>query len=222
MKLQKWDPNFASTLPADPEEKDTLYILRKSLESYDKIFNSTLSVPCCSGKSSQTLKTTKSSFAKESIVNKGNKENEYKLCNIQNKSSLSTISNPLNSKLTTSEEDIEESKLNISKQAPASFYEECILRIVQLLGPFSYDDMKYPTEGCEYQPPKEIESQSIYIGQWKNGKKQGKGKQICVDGSLYEGYWLNNQPHGKGRMIYANCDVYEGEWVNGKCQGKGL
>jgi hypothetical protein len=30
---------------------------------------------------------------------------------------------------------------------------------------------------------------TIYIGQWKNGMKWGKGKQIWPDGSVYEGFW---------------------------------
>ena len=40
-----------------------------------------------------------------------------------------------------------------------------------------------------------------------------------VDGSLYEGQWKNDKANGRGRLIYSDGDVYEGEWKDDKSHG---
>lgn len=68
-----------------------------------------------------------------------------------------------------------------------------------------------------YQFPNE----AIYVGQWKNGKRHGLGKQYYKDGSYYFGYWENNMTNGLGRLIHADGDIYEGNWFNDKAHGNG-
>lgn len=70
--------------------------------------------------------------------------------------------------------------------------------------------------------PVYIDDRSIYYGQWKNGKRHGKGKQYWTDGSFYEGYWINDMANIYGRLIHSDGDAYEGEWSNDKAQGKGI
>jgi hypothetical protein len=87
-------------------------------------------------------------------------------------------------------------------------------------GQFEYgqdkDDQKFlPTLG-----PYEFENGSVYLGQWKNGFRHGKGKQIWTDGSIYEGFWEQNVACGKGRLIHSDGDIYEGEWKNDKAHGQ--
>ena len=60
--------------------------------------------------------------------------------------------------------------------------------------------------------PIEFEEKYVYMGQWKDGKRCGRGKQIWRDGSCYEGYWMNNMASGFGRLIHSDGDSYEGEW----------
>ena len=85
---------------------------------------------------------------------------------------------------------------------------------------------------------------SIYYGQWKNNKLNGKGKLIDPMGDTYEGdfvndklegygsyihkkgasyigNWKNNLQEGKGKEIWADKTEYEGEYKNGKKWGKG-
>ena len=75
--------------------------------------------------------------------------------------------------------------------------------------------------------PYELEGGAIYIGQWKNGAKHGKGKQVAFsykiwsDGSIYEGYSKNGMANGKGRLIHADGDVYEGDWKDDRAHGQG-
>jgi len=90
------------------------------------------------------------------------------------------------------------------------------------IGKFDYEkhgipnDSKYPVLG-----PYQLKSGSVYLGQWKNGQKHGRGKLAWEDGSLYEGQWVNNMSNGKGRLIHSDGDVYEGDWVDNKAEGQG-
>lgn len=90
------------------------------------------------------------------------------------------------------------------------------------LGPFVYnaDDKISPST----EAPKAYlikESNSVYVGQWKNGKRQGRGEQYFADGSFYEGYWVNNMQNGRGRSIDITGDTTEGEFFNDALHGNG-
>jgi hypothetical protein len=61
----------------------------------------------------------------------------------------------------------------------------------------------------------------IYEGQWKGGKRHGKGTFKYVNGYVYEGQWENNNRHGKGTFKYVNGYVYEGQWENNNRHGEG-
>ena len=60
-----------------------------------------------------------------------------------------------------------------------------------------------------------------YEGEMSEGKRQGKGKYIFINGDLYEGEFTNNCKGKKGKYTYSNKDVYEGEFKNGEIHGKG-
>ena len=69
--------------------------------------------------------------------------------------------------------------------------------------------------------PITLESGANYDGEWKNGLRDGLGKQTWPDGSIYEGEWINDKSHGKGKLIHADGDIYEGDWTEDKANGKG-
>lgn len=55
-------------------------------------------------------------------------------------------------------------------------------------GPFKFTVQQLPEdENLPVLGPYQIENDIVYIGQWKNGVRHGKGKQLWKDGSLYEG-----------------------------------
>lgn len=89
-------------------------------------------------------------------------------------------------------------------------------------GEFVYDQDTDEDKTLPKLGPYEFDNSAIYVGQWKNGQRHGRGKQYWSDGSFYEGYWRNNMANGKGRLIHADGDVYEGEWKNDKAHGKGF
>ena len=58
-----------------------------------------------------------------------------------------------------------------------------------------------------------------YIGQWKNGKRCGKG--YYLDNNFeYFGEWENDQPHGKGKAYLKDGSLFIGTMKNG-CMSKG-
>ena len=62
-----------------------------------------------------------------------------------------------------------------------------------------------------------------YEGEWKDGKKHGKGICKGSDGSVeYDGEWKDDKWHGKGTRNYDDGDVYKGEWRAGKQHGRGV
>lgn len=63
---------------------------------------------------------------------------------------------------------------------------------------------------------------SIYRGNFKNGKKNGYGKLYDkVAGTTYEGNWLNDVKSGEGKLSNNNNYFYNGSWSNDKFNGKG-
>lgn len=68
---------------------------------------------------------------------------------------------------------------------------------------------------------RQFSNQSVYLGQWYQQQRNGRGQLIYPDGSVYEGYWMNDKREGLGRFADASGDVYEGEWKNDNVNGKG-
>ena len=44
---------------------------------------------------------------------------------------------------------------------------------------------------------------SCYKGEWKGGKKHGRGIYMWPDGSMYEGEWEEDRFHGYGKLCYV-------------------
>ena len=58
-----------------------------------------------------------------------------------------------------------------------------------------------------------------YSGQWKNGKRSGKGYYLDNNFEYY-GEWENDQPHGKGKAHLKDGSLFIGTMKNG-CMSKG-
>ena len=69
--------------------------------------------------------------------------------------------------------------------------------------------------------PRQLPSHAIYIGQWYDKMRNGRGQQVSADGTIYEGYWKNGKKDGKGRLIDKSGDVYRGAWKDDMCHGYG-
>mmetsp|Transcript_6559 Transcript_6559/g.9105 ORF Transcript_6559/g.9105 Transcript_6559/m.9105 type:complete len:735 (-) Transcript_6559:592-2796(-) len=62
----------------------------------------------------------------------------------------------------------------------------------------------------------------MYIGQWRMGKRDGKGIKVWADGREYVGQWSNNRRSGHGIITWPNGDTYIGEIQFGFQQGHGV
>lgn len=93
---------------------------------------------------------------------------------------------------------------------------------MEKLPPFNYNHPQFEVKGAEKRGPIEFEGKYVYEGQWKDGKRAGKGKQVWKDGAFYEGYWLNNMANGYGRLIHTDGDTYEGDWLSDRAEGYGI
>ena len=67
------------------------------------------------------------------------------------------------------------------------------------------------------------ENGCYYIGQFKNGKKNGKGIIYYKKGNImYDGDFLNDKKEGNGKLILKNGQYYIGQFKKGKKHGKGI
>jgi hypothetical protein len=62
---------------------------------------------------------------------------------------------------------------------------------------------------------------SMYVGEWKDGKKHGHGTLTRPEGSRYVGEWKDNEPHGQGSWFFYDGGRYVGEWKKSEFNGQG-
>ena len=58
----------------------------------------------------------------------------------------------------------------------------------------------------------------VYVGEWKEGKRNGMGKLTWLDGTLIEGLFRNNVPWDC-LQYNSNLELL-GNWVNGEFVSK--
>lgn len=59
---------------------------------------------------------------------------------------------------------------------------------------------------------------SYYDGDWKNGMPNGYGVKFWPDQGTYIGSWENGDQHGEGIFIFLNGDTLRGLWFQGYCK----
>jgi hypothetical protein len=60
-----------------------------------------------------------------------------------------------------------------------------------------------------------------YYGQWEGGKRSGLGFMWYKNGAMYMGQWRNNLFEGAGVLVQENGNRFEGGWRNGLKSGEG-
>jgi hypothetical protein len=67
----------------------------------------------------------------------------------------------------------------------------------------------------------EIRTGEVFEGEWSDGLLEGKGMHVDADGNRYEGMFSAGVPNGEGRLLSRNGEIFEGTFVDGLKQGKG-
>ncbi|MBC8554421.1 MAG: caspase family protein, partial [Candidatus Brocadiales bacterium] len=59
-----------------------------------------------------------------------------------------------------------------------------------------------------------------YVGEFKNGKKDGQGTKTWASGRKYVGEWKDDKMNGQGTYTWASGNKYVGEWKDDKMNGQ--
>ncbi len=62
----------------------------------------------------------------------------------------------------------------------------------------------------------------IYIGEFKNGLKHGKGVETYANGDFYEGDFINGLCEGSGTYLWKDGSEYNGDFKQGYRNGYGI
>lgn len=55
-----------------------------------------------------------------------------------------------------------------------------------------------------------------YVGQWKDGKKNGQGTTTFADGNQYVGQYKDGEKNGQGTFTWTNAEKYVGQFRDDK------
>ena len=61
-----------------------------------------------------------------------------------------------------------------------------------------------------------------YVGEWRQGKRNGPGTTTVADGRKYVGEFRDDKPHGQGNYTWPNGQKYVGEFRDGVPAGQGV
>lgn len=63
---------------------------------------------------------------------------------------------------------------------------------------------------------------TLYVGEFRMGKKNGRGMAFFADGSKYMGFYSEDKMEGLGVLIFVGGDSYVGEFHGNEMTGKGM
>jgi len=66
-----------------------------------------------------------------------------------------------------------------------------------------------------------LPSGARYVGEFRDGKRHGRGVDFFPSGDRYEGEYRDGNRHGQGTYIHASGDRYVGQYRDGKRHGTG-
>lgn len=64
-----------------------------------------------------------------------------------------------------------------------------------------------------------LKNGAIYVGEWLNRLRHGKGFCLFPDKSFYFGEWANGESSGNGMLVNQDKTMLQGTWANNKMNG---
>ena len=87
---------------------------------------------------------------------------------------------------------------------------------------YENDPRDAPNDNIRKKYPKIVEEQSSYLGEWKNGKRDGLGLLCWGSESKFMGYFIEDKVIGYGKLWHEDGDSYKGQWNNFQAEGWGI
>ena len=63
---------------------------------------------------------------------------------------------------------------------------------------------------------------SVYTGEMKGRKPNGRGKTVFKNGDVYEGDYVKGKREGHGIYSFTDGERYDGEWYQDQQHGRGI
>lgn len=57
------------------------------------------------------------------------------------------------------------------------------------------------------------------MGQFKKGVRNGRGVNLAMNGTLYIGYWKDDKKQIYGKEVTESGEIYEGQFLDGQYFG---
>ena len=92
----------------------------------------------------------------------------------------------------------------------------CPLAAIELTKDINSDDFIKERHGIEY-----LKNGEKYVGEFAQGRYNGRGVYTYRDGSFYDGFFLNGKRDGPGLLNFSNGDSFLGEFKEDFKEGKG-
>jgi hypothetical protein len=109
---------------------------------------------------------------------------------------------------------------NLTRIENLTAFSPDVEEIYMKLGPYTSARYLAEKEATIFYGPYQREN-SVYYGGLIDGKREGAGMQIWLDGSYYEGIFRDDTAEIDGRLIHSDGDYYVGEWKKDKAYGIG-
>ncbi len=68
----------------------------------------------------------------------------------------------------------------------------------------------------------EYPSGDKYLGQYRDGKRNGQGTFTFANGEKYLGQWKDDKYSGQGTFTHTSGEIYVGQWKDNKKNGQGI
>lgn len=90
------------------------------------------------------------------------------------------------------------------------------------LAQYSYATLSAACEQLTTESVKSLPMGTWYVGNFKEGKKEGYGTYHYDSNDVYCGLFSDDLKNGKGKFFYSNGDIYDGDYVADERSGKGI
>lgn len=95
-------------------------------------------------------------------------------------------------------------------------------QVLRNIKAFEYDLLEQGKQRDIRGPFLVAAEESLYIGEFKQDKRHGRGIQLFKDGCYYEGYFKDDFTNTRGRLVFSDGDMYIGDLVDNSMNGKGV